>query len=75
MSDLPFAKTEPAPALAPVIELHPDGIIIRIHEHDDPDAEPVYWVERRRGSRSSAAVCYSPVELRQLRDAIERVLR
>ncbi len=74
--NLATAPTEPAPALAEVITMHPDGIFIRQEERVTAAGTPVthYWVERRRGPRASCAVIYDVEELRQLRDAIDRVL-
>ena len=60
------APTEPAPACE-VVRLHPDGIFLR------EDAVGI-WVERRRGSRSVAAVAYSRDELEQLRDRLDDFL-
>lgn len=58
------------PVIAEVITLRPDGVFVRVEEREDGD---VYWIERRRGTRSTAIVSYDLAELRQLKVALERV--
>ena len=60
------------PPLAPVVQLHPDGVRVRTEVRDGIE---FFWAERWRSNRSSAAVIYDRAELEQLRDAIDRVLR
>ncbi len=77
MSDLfTTAPAEPEPALAPVVQLHPDGVRVRTETRTTEGGNEfaIYWVERWRGTRSTVAVMYDVDELRQLRDAIDRVL-
>lgn len=66
MSEL-FNAAPVVPALAEVVELHPSGVFVR-------EDGGVYWVERRRGTRSTACVSYDVNELEQLRVAIDRAL-
>jgi hypothetical protein len=66
-----FTADGPAP-VAEVVQLHPDGVVIRTEARED--GEDVYWIERRRGSRATAAVGYSLTELLDLRVKLRRLL-
>lgn len=66
---LATAPTEPAPALAPIVVLHPDGVVIR----EDIKRE-CFWLCVRRDGRTGSEMLLTAEQLRQARTRIDALL-
>ncbi len=65
-----FDETPPPP-LAEVVTLHPDGVFLRVEVRSGIE---FFWLERRRGTSSTAAVVHDLEELKQAHTVIAREL-